>query len=375
VRKIIPVVAAGVTALAVAGGTFGYVIANKDVTLAVDGASIEVATTAGTVGEVLADQGVSVGDRDVVAPSLDAKVTDGTRIAVQFARQVTVKVDGKTQTFWTTATSVDQALTSQGIVAEGAKLSTSRSTTIGRQGLTFDLATLKTVTVKAAGQAKKVETTATTVGEALAAAAITPDSDDLISADRSAAVKDGSTVTYTKVDIKNTTKKESIAYETVRKNSSSLAKGKTVVDRSGKSGSKKVVYREVRYDGKVKSRKAVKTTVTDKPTTRILLIGTRKPSSSSSSSSSSSGGSAPSVASGSAWDKLAQCESGGNWHINTGNGYYGGLQFSLSTWHACGGSGLPSSHSREEQIAIAKKVQAAAGWGQWPACSRKAGLR
>jgi resuscitation-promoting factor RpfB len=374
VRKIIPVVAAGVTALAVAGGTFGYVIANKDVTLAVDGASIEVATTAGTVGDVLADQGVSVGDRDVVAPSLDAKVTDGTRIAVQFARQVTVKVDGKTQTFWTTATSVDQALTSQGIVAEGAKLSTSRSTTIGRQGLTFDLATLKTVTVKAAGQAKKVETTATTVGEALAAAAITPDSDDLISADRSAAVKDGSTVTYTKVDIKNTTKKESIAYETVRKNSSSLAKGKTVVDRSGKSGSKKVVYREVRYDGKVKSRKAVKTTVTDKPTTRILLIGTKKPSSSSSSSS-SSGGSAPSVASGSAWDKLAQCESGGNWHINTGNGYYGGLQFSLSTWHAYGGSGLPSSHSREEQIAIAKKVQAAAGWGQWPACSRKAGLR
>jgi len=367
VRKIIPVVAAGVTALAVAGGTFGYVIANKDVTLAVDGASTEVATTAGTVGEVLADQGVTVGDRDVVAPSLDAKVTDGTRIAVQFARQVTVTVDGKSQTFWTTATSVDQALTSQGIAAEGAKLSTSRSTTIGRQGLAFDLATLKTVTVKAGGHAKKVETTATTVGEALTAAAITPDDDDLISADRSAAVKDGSTVTYTKVDIKNTTKKESIAYGTVRKNSSSVAKGKVVVDRSGKSGSRKVVYREVRYDGKVKSRKAVKTTVITKPRTRILLIGTKKSSSSSSS--------APSVAAGSAWDKLARCESGGNWHINTGNGYYGGLQFSLSTWHAYGGSGLPSSHSREEQIAIAKKVQAAAGWGQWPACSRKAGLR
>ena len=75
------------------------------------------------------------------------------------------------------------------------------------------------------------------------------------------------------------------------------------------------------------------------------------------------------------WNRLAKCESGGRWHINTGNGYYGGLQFSLSTWRAYGGSGLPSSHSREEQIAIAKKVQAAAGWGQWPACSRKAGLR
>ncbi len=369
-RKIIPVVAAGVTALAVAGGTFGYVIANKDVTLAVDGASTEVATTAGTVGEVLADHDITVGDRDVVAPALDAKVTDGTRIAVQFARQVTVNVDGKTRTFWTTATNVDQALTSQGIADDGAKISTSRSTTIGRQGLTFDLATRKTVTVKAAGQSKTVETTATTVGEALAAASITPDGDDLISADRSAPVKDGSTVTFTKVDVKNLTKKETIAYKTVRKNSSTLAKGKTVVDRSGKTGSKKVVYREVRHDGKVSSREAVKTTVTAKPTARILLIGTKK-----SSSSESSGGSAPSVAAGSAWDKLARCESGGNWHINTGNGYYGGLQFSLSTWRAYGGSGLPSSNSREQQIAIAKKVQAAAGWGQWPACSRKAGLR
>src|SRR6478735_813223 len=105
VRKIIPVVAAGVTALAVAGGTFGYVIANKDVTLAVDGASTEVTTTAGTVGDLLADKGITVGDRDVVAPALDAPVTDGTRVAVQFARQVSVDVDGKTQTFWTTATS------------------------------------------------------------------------------------------------------------------------------------------------------------------------------------------------------------------------------------------------------------------------------
>jgi hypothetical protein len=75
------------------------------------------------------------------------------------------------------------------------------------------------------------------------------------------------------------------------------------------------------------------------------------------------------------WDKLAQCESGGNWSINTGNGYYGGLQFSLSTWRAYGGSGLPSNASREQQIAIAKKVQADAGWGAWPACSRKIGLR
>ena len=77
----------------------------------------------------------------------------------------------------------------------------------------------------------------------------------------------------------------------------------------------------------------------------------------------------------SAWERLAMCESGGNWSINTGNGYYGGLQFHLGTWKANGGSGLPSDASREQQIAIAKKIQADAGWGAWPACSRKIGLR
>lgn len=82
-----------------------------------------------------------------------------------------------------------------------------------------------------------------------------------------------------------------------------------------------------------------------------------------------------SAATSSVWDKIAKCESGGNWHINTGNGFYGGLQFSLSTWHGYGGSGLPSSHSRTEQIVVAKRVQRSQGWGAWPACSARIGLR
>ncbi len=85
--------------------------------------------------------------------------------------------------------------------------------------------------------------------------------------------------------------------------------------------------------------------------------------------------SAPSVADGSVWDRLAACESGGRWNINTGNGYYGGLQFSLSTWRAVGGSGLPSDNTREEQIARAEILLARSGWGQWPACTLKLGLR
>lgn len=84
---------------------------------------------------------------------------------------------------------------------------------------------------------------------------------------------------------------------------------------------------------------------------------------------------APAVSSGSVWDSLAKCESGGNWSINTGNGYYGGLQFSLSSWRAVGGSGLPSQASREEQIARAEMLKARQGWGAWPACTAKLGLR
>jgi hypothetical protein len=74
------------------------------------------------------------------------------------------------------------------------------------------------------------------------------------------------------------------------------------------------------------------------------------------------------------WDALANCESGGNWSINTGNGYYGGLQFSLQTWQAVGGSGYPHEHSRETQIHFGQVLQAQSGWGQWPHCSAQLGL-
>ncbi|GAA2177401.1 hypothetical protein GCM10009784_27930 [Arthrobacter parietis] len=76
----------------------------------------------------------------------------------------------------------------------------------------------------------------------------------------------------------------------------------------------------------------------------------------------------------STWDALAQCESGGNWGINTGNGFSGGLQFTPSTWAGFGGQGLPQDASRAEQIAVAERVLDGQGWGAWPACSAKLGL-
>ena len=74
------------------------------------------------------------------------------------------------------------------------------------------------------------------------------------------------------------------------------------------------------------------------------------------------------------WDALAQCESGGNWSINTGNGFYGGLQFTQQSWNGVGMSGSPATATREQQIEAGERLLAIQGWGAWPACSAKLGL-
>lgn len=86
------------------------------------------------------------------------------------------------------------------------------------------------------------------------------------------------------------------------------------------------------------------------------------------------GATAQAADSGSVWDRVAECESGGDWDINTGNGYYGGLQFSLQTWKAFGGEGMPHEASRTEQIRIAQNTLEEQGPGAWPVCSKEAGL-
>lgn len=77
------------------------------------------------------------------------------------------------------------------------------------------------------------------------------------------------------------------------------------------------------------------------------------------------------------WNRLAECESGGRWHIDTGNGYYGGLQISKSTWDGFGGgrfAAFPDNASREQQITIAERIQDGQGWGAWPSCSQQIGV-
>lgn len=366
-RKIIPVVAAGATTLALAGTTFGYANLNKDVILSVDGQTSQVRTSADSVGALLKTKGIEVNGHDVVAPNLDAKVEDGTRVAVKFGRQVTFTIDGEKQTVWTTATTVDDALGALVVDLAGAKLSTSRSASIGRQGLAIIIGTQKTVIIVDEGKKRTITTTGQTLADALATAKISVDRDDKLSASPTTHLVDGSKFTFIRVDITSKTKKRKVDFSTDRKKTSTLQKGVTKIDTPGAAGVRKVTYRLVRHNGEIVKRTKIKSKLIKKPVTEVILVGTKT-----TSAKKSSGSSTPS---GSVWDKLAQCESGGNWSINTGNGYYGGLQFSLSTWRAYGGKGYPHKASREEQIRIAKKLQAAAGWGSWPACSSKLGLR
>jgi resuscitation-promoting factor RpfB len=382
-RKIIPAAIAGATALAVAGSTFAYASLNKDITLSVDGAPRQVSTMAGTVGELLKSQHIAINEHDVIAPGTSAKLTDGTVVALQYGRQLEVSVDGDPQSYWTTATNVGEALASLGLETEGADLSTSRSTWIGREGLSLDIATLKAVTIDAAGHKRVIKTTGQTVADALAVAKIKVDSNDKLSVRSTARLLDGASFRYTRVDMRKVTQKKKVAHSLVRKNSDTLAKGTTKVDVEGRDGVRTIVLRETRHNGKVKDRKKLSSTITTAPISRVILVGTKvveskpesspKPTSPSKPSSSSSSGSS-STSSDSVWDRLAECESGGNWSINTGNGFYGGLQFTLSTWRAYGGTGMPHEATREEQIAVAERVQDAQGWGAWPGCTSKLGI-
>ena len=127
------------------------------------------------------------------------------------------------------------------------------------------------------------------------------------------------------------------------------------------------MYR-LRYEnGELVSSKALRSKVLREPVSSVVLVGTKEEPAPAPTTNFASGSTV--------WDQLAQCESGGNWAINTGNGYYGGLQFNLSTWQAYGGTGYPHQHSRETQIAVATRLRDAnGGYGAWPHCSQQLGL-
>ena len=196
----------------------------------------------------------------------------------------------------------------------------------------------------------------------------------------------------------------------VQQESGDLSEGETKVATAGVDGVVRTTYEVTTVGGKEVSRTPVAQVVVTQKVDEVVLVGTgaakkqeSKPEQSQGQAqgqgqaqsqgqgqtqapSESSGGSGGSASGGSAgttggevgddvWAKLAQCESGGNPATNTGNGFYGMYQFTLETWQALGGTGYPHEADAATQTAMAKKLQAQAGWGQWPGCADKLGLR
>jgi uncharacterized protein YabE (DUF348 family) len=361
-RPRLLVALATVVALAIGGTVAGYAALTTSYQLTVDGETREVSSTGDTVADVLASAGVEVTDRDLVAPDLDEPVAEGSRIVVRYGRPVELTVDGETETHWVTSTDVAGALGELGTPYGRAELSATRSAAIGRDGLALEVVTPKKLVLRLAGAKPVTRTvTALTVDEALAELGVEVGKIDKTKPALDATLDDGDRIVFTDFRIaKRKVKGEPVAFETVEQPDDSMYEGLSVTEREGETGTRNVTYKVVFKNGKLLRRSVLTQKLLTKPTNALVRVGTA---------------SVATVGGSGVWDRLAQCESGGNWSINTGNGYYGGLQFSLSTWRAYGGTGLPSQHSRETQIAIATKLRdASGGYGAWPHCSAKLGL-
>ncbi len=363
--KAVLAILVAVVVAAVAGTTVGYAALSRSVTLTLDGQTEQVSVMGGTVGDVLEGEGIEIGPHDEVAPSLDQPVTDGGEIAVRFGRPLELSVDGETQTHWVTALSVSEALSQIGRTYDSSDLSTSRGAGIQRGGMALEVVTPKKLTVKIAGKAKKkVAVTALTVEDVLDEMGVDVDSNDRVKPALGREITNGDSVSVTRVKVlTKKVKDEVIDFDTIKRDDASMYEGESSTEREGRVGLRNVTYRLTYENGKLVGRKVVSANVDRRPTDAIVNVGTKQT------------GGANFAGGSSVWDSLAQCEAGGNWAINTGNGYYGGLQFNLGTWQSYGGTGLPSNASRETQIAIATKVRnASGGYGAWPGCSAKLGL-
>jgi resuscitation-promoting factor RpfB len=420
-RRRWPLVAGSTAVVLLATGAVAYGSARKTVELDVDGKVTTVTTFAGSVDGLLEEQGVSVGDRDQVVPDADAALRGGSDVVVRYGREVPVQVDGSQTSVWLTALDADEALTTLASRGNDVRLVASRSGE--RASLPIRLDVDGPVGVVADGETQLapdgsvgidaiLEQQGVTLGELDRVHVAKADEQDATDAPAKAdAPAEGDAEAGTdeqsasdaeepevslivqRVKVEEVPTTAPVPFETVTEEDPNRFEDlDQVVQQEGVEGVHTTVHRVTTVDGVEESRELVSDGVTTPPVSKILVQGTKErpepepepepePAAEprSSSSGSSSGSSAPAPADlGSApagvWAQLAQCESGGNPATNTGNGYYGLYQFSLPTWQAMGGSGLPSEASAAEQTQRAQALQAQSGWGQWPACAAKLGL-
>ncbi|MCH6471101.1 transglycosylase family protein [Sinomonas terrae] len=351
-------------------GTTAFVANAKTVTLTVDGKASTIQTFAGTVDQVVRGADVGINPADVVQPALSDSVQSGAVITVNRSKEVTVRLDGAQRTVETTVPTVD-ALVRQLGVASNSVVSLAGSTELAPQGSVVAISTPKDVTVLVDGQAVTRTTAAATVGALLSELGLTLAPNDTVSLPGNTPVVNGLVLKVTRVDAgKADTVTEPIPFSTDRTDSADLPVGQTKVVQQGVPGTLVKNYQVLAVDGHEASRTLLSQNVTVQPIAQEILVGTKQPDPqpSPSSSPSSASTAAPPVANEAMWDKIAQCESGGNWAANTGNGYYGGLQFDVSSWMANGGGQYApnaSLASKAQQIAVANTYYAKSGLSPW----------
>jgi len=361
--RVMRVAAQAAVLTAVIGGTVLYARHSTDVTLVLDGVTSVVQTDAGDVRGLLADEGIHVGRRDLVAPDPASPLREGQRVVVRFARPLTVTVDGRPRAYWTTELTVSEALTALHIRSDGARLSTSRSEPLGRAGLQVVLSHPKRVTVVVGGTARDVTTTAASVADLLAEQGLEPGPADQLSALPGSPVVDGLVLALTRIERRLVTVTEPVPPATVRRPAADLPSGQERILDPGRPGTRRTVYEVVLADGHPTGRTALRSVVVTPPAPRVISVGSRP-------AAATDVGRVPTTdVDGLNWGALARCESGGNPRAVNPAGYYGLYQFSAGTWHAVGGSGLPTAAPPAEQLYRAKLLYRRGGAGQW-GCGR-----
>ena len=365
--KPVRVATGGMLATLVVGGAV-VVDAQKDLILNVNGETSHVSAMSGDVKSILASHDVDLKDGDFVSPAPNSSVKDKQEITVRTARPVTLTVDGDARTIQSTALTVKDFLTQVGNINPDDYVSAQGSTKIPEEGMKLDVVPLKDITLDDGGQIGNMKVPAVTVKDFLDRRGITVGPEDKVTPELGKKLVNGDKITIERNKTEDKTVKEAVEPVVRYVDDPSKPKGSETVIAPGKAGEREVTYTIKSHNGKEVQRWEKASKILTEPAEKVVSRGTKAASSAS----------APAVGDGSVWDTIAQCESGGNWSINTGNGFSGGLQFTDQTWQAFGGGAYAptaAGASREQQIAVAKKVQAAQGWDAWPACTSKLGIR
>ncbi|MGP6175032.1 transglycosylase family protein [Corynebacterium sp. A21] len=376
--KSVPMRLAGgsVAAAVLVGGVSIAAAAQKDVIVDVNGEQIPVSTLAGDVQGALEAAGIQVDDQDLVYPAPSEKLADATTINVRTAKPVALIIDGVSTDLTSNALTIDELLAEVPGVAAGAKMSAEPGAKIPAEGMTLEITKPKIIAVNDGGDTVYTSIPAATVAEVLEERGIELGEHDKVTPAPDTKVGHNTTITVDRVSIEEKTSQVSFDIPTSYVDDPEAPEGEETVREWGKSGLKDITRKITTVNGEVTAEEVLNETILSEPVPAVIARGTKTESAPAEAA--ASGAAAPSVGGGSVWDSLAQCESGGNWSINTGNGYQGGLQFSASTWAAFGGTAYAASAnqaSREQQIAIAEKVRAGQGWGAWPACTASLGIR